>query len=241
MSVAQASRDLQLHGNVLRRWSTGRYSLDRKWSDEAHAQRVCDQLGNGYPINGDSHPSRVESILGFTALDGLPMGTRPGQLDPGVVLYLIAQKGMSPAAVQDLFYHECGLKGLSGLSNEVREAEANSNPMDDFALEYFAYHVGLNAGMLTATLGGINAFVFTAGIGENSASMRARIAHKFAWLGVSVDMEANAASAPLTSQPNSRIPLYVLPTNEELMIARHTLALVSAPDEHESVNQRNTG
>jgi len=113
--------------------------------------------------------------------------------------------------------------------------------MAEFALEYFAYHVGLNAGMLAAGLGGLDGFVFTAGIGENSASMRARVAHKLTWLGISVDAGANTAGAPLISQPDSRVAVYILPTNEELMIARHTLSLVSARDEHKSVNQSNEG
>ena len=207
----------------------------------AKGRVIVAHLGSGASMCALSDGRSIESTMGFTALDGLPMGTRPGQLDPGVVLYLIEQKGMSAAAVQDLFYHECGLKGLSGLSNDVRELETGSNPMAEFALEYFAYHVGLNAGMLAAGLGGLDAFVFTAGIGENSASMRARIAHKLAWLGISVDAAANTAGAPLISQPDSRVAVYVLPTNEELMIARHTLALVSARDEHKSVNQGNEG
>ena len=106
--------------------------------------------------------------MGFTALDGLPMGTRPGQIDPGVVLYLIEEKRMTAAQVQDLLYRECGLKGLSGISNDVRELEASPDPRARFALDYFAYRVGLHAGLLAAALGGLDAFVFTAGIGENS-------------------------------------------------------------------------
>jgi acetate kinase len=169
----------------------------------------------------------VESTMGFTALDGLPMGTRPGQIDPGVVFYLIDQKRMSVTEVQKLFYHECGLKGLSGVSNDVRELEASADPKAAFALDYFAYRVGLNAGMLAAALGGIDGFVFTAGIGENSPSMRARIAKTLAWLGIELDPSANATHGPLISRPDSRVAVYVLPTDEELMIARHTLALLA--------------
>ena len=110
----------------------------------------------------------VESTMGFTALDGLAMGTRPGQLDPGVVLYLIAEKGMSAPKVQDFLYRECGLKGLSGVSNDMRELEASSDPRAAFAIAYFVYRIGLNAGMLAAALQGLDAFVFTAGIGENA-------------------------------------------------------------------------
>jgi acetate kinase len=174
----------------------------------------------------------IESTMGFTALDGLPMGTRPGQIDPGVVLYLIDQKRMSAGDVQRLFYHDCGLKALSGISNDVRELEASSDPKAGFALDYFAYRVGLSAGMLAAALGGVDGFVFTAGIGENSPSMRARIAKKLAWLGIELEPAANAANGPLISRPDSRVAVYVVPTDEELMIARHTLACLSDRPAH---------
>ena len=155
------------------------------------------------------------------------MGTRPGQLDPGVVLFLIDQMGMSAADIQHLFYHDCGLKGLSGISNDVRDLEESADPRAAFALEYFTYRVGLHAGMLAAALGGLDAFVFTAGIGENSVSVRARIADKLGWLGVALDPKANASHAPLISRHDSRVAVYVAPTDEELMIARHTLALLA--------------
>jgi acetate kinase len=169
----------------------------------------------------------IESTLGFTALDGLPMGTRPGQIDPGVVLYLISEKGMDAAAVQNLFYHDCGLKGLSGISNDMRDLETSADPRAAFAIDYFVYRVGLAAGMLAAALGGIDAFVFTAGIGENSAAIRARIAEKLVWLGVEIDPDANAVRGPLISRADSRVALYVVPTDEELMIARHTFAVLT--------------
>jgi acetate kinase len=164
--------------------------------------------------------------MGFTALDGLPMGTRPGQIDPGVVLYLLQEKRMSAAEVQHLFYYESGLKGLSGISNDVRELEASADPRARFALDYFAYRVGLQTGLLAAALGGLDGFVFTAGIGENSAGMRARIGTRLAWLGAALDPAANASHAPAISSRESRIPIYVMPTDEELMIARHTFALL---------------
>jgi acetate kinase len=169
----------------------------------------------------------VESTMGFTALDGLPMGTRPGQLDPGVVLYLVEQKGMTAADVQKLLYSECGLKGLSGISNDVRDLEASDDPRAAFALDHFVYRIGLHAGMLAAAIGGLDGFVFTAGIGENSLSLRARIAATLNWLGAKLDPDANAAGRSLISPPDSQVALYVIPTNEELMIARHTLALVA--------------
>jgi acetate kinase len=197
--------------------------------DIAAGRVIVAHLGSGASMCALSGGRSIESTMGFTALDGLPMGTRPGQVDPGVVLYLVDQKGMSPAAVQHLFYHECGLKGLSGVSNDVRELEVSSDPRAQFALEYFAYRVGLCAGMLAASLGGIDAFVFTAGIGENSANVRARIAKNLAWLGTAIDPAANAAHALLISQHQARVPLFVVPTDEEIMIARHTLALIHGP------------
>jgi acetate kinase len=156
------------------------------------------------------------------------MGTRPGQIDPGVVLYLIAEKGMSADAVQKLLYQECGLKGLSGVSNDVRELLASKAPGASLALDYFVYRVGLSAGMLAAALGGVDAFVFTAGIGEKSSEIRARIAERLVWLGAKMDAPANAAGKVLISGKGSRVALYVIPTNEELMIAKHTLALMSS-------------
>ena len=194
---------------------------------EAQGKVIVAHLGSGASMCALENGRSVESTLGFTALDGLPMGTRPGQIDPGVVLYLISEKGMSPAAVQELLYHDSGLKGLSGISNDMRELEASSDPRAAFAIDYFVYRVGLFAGMLAAALGGLDAFVFTAGIGENSSLVRERIAAKLAWLGVALDPAANAKGEQVISGPGSPVALYVIPTDEELMIARHTLALVS--------------
>jgi acetate kinase len=196
--------------------------------DIASGRVIVAHLGSGASMCALAGGRSVESTMGFTALDGLPMGTRPGQIDPGVVLYLIEQKGMSAAAVQDFCYRECGLKGLSGISNDVRELEASADPRADFALDYFCYRVGLYTGMLASALGGLDAFVFTAGIGENSPGVRSRISAQLAWLGAALDPAANAVQAALVSRPDSRIALYVMPTDEELMIARHTLALLSA-------------
>jgi acetate kinase len=196
--------------------------------DVARGRVIVAHLGSGASMCALAEGRSVESTMGFTALDGLPMGTRPGQLDPGVVLYLIGQKGMSAAAVQDLCYRECGLKGLSGISNDVRELQTSKDPRAAFALDYFCYRVGLYTGMLAAALGGIDAFVFTAGIGENSAGVRARIVEKLAWLGGVLDPAANAAGKTSIAGPDSRFGLYVIPTDEELMIARHTVALLEA-------------
>ena len=196
----------------------------------ANGRVIVAHLGSGASMCAIENGRSIESTLGFTALDGLPMGTRPGQIDPGVALYLIMEKEMAPAAVQDMFYRECGLKGLSGISNDVRELEAATDPKADFALEYFAYRVGLSAGMLAAAMGGLDGFVFTAGIGENSPTMRARIAQRLGWLGIALDGEANRERRTVISARESRLPVYVVPTNEELMIARHTLAVLSKKD-----------
>jgi acetate kinase len=187
---------------------------------------IVAHLGSGASMCALSDGRSIESTMGFTALDGLPMGTRPGQLDPGVVLYLISEKSMDPAAVQKFFYHECGLKGLSGLSNDMRDLETSADPRAAFAVDYFVYRAALCAGMLAAALGGLDAFVFTAGIGENSVTIRARIAEKLTWLGAIMDPALNTAHELLISRPDSRVALYVVPTDEELLIARNTLALL---------------
>ena len=134
---------------------------------------------------------------------------------------------MTAAQVQSLLYGECGLKGLSGISNDVRELQASPDPRARFALDYFAYRVGLHAGMLAAALGGLDAFVFTAGIGENSPSLRARIVERLAWLGGTLDPTANDSGRTSISGRDSRVAIYVVPTDEELMIARHTLAVLA--------------
>jgi acetate kinase len=170
----------------------------------------------------------VECTLGFTALDGLPMGTRPGQLDPGIVLYLMREKGMSAKEIERFLYNECGLKGLSGISNDVRELLASKDPRAKLALEHFIYRISLYAGMLTAAMCGIDGFVFTAGIGENAPAIREAVAKRLGWLGLDFDPEANIRGGMLISRKSSRVACYVIPTNEELMIARHTLAVLRA-------------
>jgi acetate kinase len=189
---------------------------------------IVAHLGSGASMCALSAGRSVESTMGFTALDGLPMGTRPGQLDPGVVLYLIQEKKMTADQIQKLLYSECGLKGLSGISNDVRDLEGSSDPQARFALDYFAYRVALNAGLLAAALGGLDGFVFTAGIGENSPSMRSRVVQKLALFAAVLDPDANAAGATSIAAQTSRIDICVVATDEELMIARHTLAALTA-------------
>jgi len=169
----------------------------------------------------------IESTMGFTALDGIPMGTRSGQIDPGVLLYMLAERRMSTKALEDLLYRESGLKGMSALSNDMRELEASGAPAALLAIEHFVFRIGLNVGLLAAALGGLDAFVFTAGIGENSPMIRSRVAEKLVWLGARCDPAANNAARLVISHPHSKVRLYVVPTDEELMIARHALSLIA--------------
>ena len=194
----------------------------------AKGRVIVAHLGSGASMCAISNGRSIESTMGFTALDGLPMGTRSGQIDPGVVLYLLTEKGMTPQEAQHFLYNKCGLKGLSGVSNDVRELLESPSPGATLALNYFVHRVGLYAGMLAAALGGLDAFVFTAGIGERSAQMRSRIASKLAWLGAELSPAANASSKSRIDSDTSRVALLIVPTDEELMIARHTLALLSA-------------
>ena len=223
----------QLHAEGVRRY--GFHGLSYEYiakalphvaPDIAGGRVIVAHLGSGASMCALKAGQSVESTMGFSALDGLAMGTRPGQLDPGVVLYLISEKGMSASDVQNFLYRECGLKGLSGISNDMRELEASKDPNAAFAVDYFVYRAGLNAGMLAAALQGIDAFVFTAGIGENSVDIRKKIAEKLGWLGVALDPAENSNHALKISRPDSKVPVYVVPTDEELMIAQHTLSFL---------------
>jgi len=223
----------QLHAEGVRRYGfhglSYEYiakSLPRIAPEIAQGRVIVAHLGSGASMCALKGGQSVESTMGFTALDGLPMGTRPGQLDPGVVLYLMSEKGMSASKVQDFLYRECGLKGLSGVSNDMRELEASDKANAKLAIDYFVYRICLNAGMLAAALQGLDAFVFTAGIGENSASIRARVSEQLGWLGIALNAAENSRHSRLISRSGSLIPVYVVPTDEELMIAQHTLSLL---------------
>lgn len=192
----------------------------------AKGRVVIAHLGSGCSMCAVHEGRSIDSTMGFTALDGLPMGTRPGALDAGVVLHLIERAGMTPAEVERLLYHDCGLKGLSGISGDVRELLASDTPAARLALDFFVWRVAKELGALAAALGGLDALVFTAGIGENSPEMRARIVERAAWLGARLDPVANAGAADTISAPGSSFPILVVPTDEELMIARHTIGLV---------------
>ncbi|RAI38730.1 acetate/propionate family kinase, partial [Rhodoplanes roseus] len=196
--------------------------------DIARGRVIVAHLGSGASLCALSAGRSVETTMGFTGLDGLPMGTRPGRLDPGVILHLMTAKGMDAAAIEHFLYRECGLKGLSGIGNDMRDLEASDDPRAASAIAFFVYRIGLEAGMLAAALGGLDGVVFTAGIGENSARLRAAVAARLAWLGAEIDPAANAEGRSRISAPDSRLALLVVPTNEELMIARHTAALVGS-------------
>ena len=192
----------------------------------ANGKVVVAHLGSGASMCAISAGKSVDSTLGFTALDGLPMGTRPGQLDPGVLLYLMTEKGMSAEATQRFLYNDCGLKGLSGVSNDVRELLTNADPRAKFALDYLTYRIALFTGMLAAAMGGIDAFVFTAGIGENAPVIRENVMRRLSWLGLEFDSRANAMNELCISCTCSKIVCFVIPTDEELMIANHTLRVL---------------
>jgi acetate kinase len=195
----------------------------------AERRVIVAHLGSGASMCALAGGRSLESTMGFTALDGLPMGTRPGQLDPGVVLHLIEERGMSAAEVTRLLYNGAGLKGLSGISSDMRVLLASDAPGAAFAIDHFIHRCALHAGSLIAALGGLDAFVFTAGVGEHAVPIRARIAERLGWIGAELDAAANAAGATRISTPDSCVALLVIPTDEELMIARHTLALVGTP------------
>ncbi|HEV2946640.1 MAG TPA: hypothetical protein VGX70_04655, partial [Gemmataceae bacterium] len=160
------------------------------------------------------------------AMDGLCMGTRPGALDPGIVLFLFQKLGLSVKQVEEILYKKSGLLGISGISNDMRDLLGRSEPEARLAVDYFVYRAVKEIGALAAVLGGIDALVFTAGIGENSAEIRRRISEASAWLGIDLDEKANAAKGPRISKPQSKVSVWVIPTNEELMIARHTGSLL---------------
>jgi acetate kinase len=192
----------------------------------ADGRVIVAHLGSGASLCALKDRKSVDSTLGFTALDGLCMGTRPGALDPGVVLHLFQKLGLSAKEVETVLYKKSGLLGISGISNDMRDLLGRSEPEARLAVDYFVYRAAREIGALTAVLGGIDALVFTAGIGENSAEIRQRICDASAWLGVELDTQANANKAVLISTRNSKVSAWVIATNEELIIARHTGSLL---------------
>jgi acetate kinase len=191
----------------------------------AAGKTVVLHLGNGASMCAISGGKSVATTMSFTAVDGLPMGTRSGNLDPGVVLYLMQELKMDPGAIESLLYNESGLLGVSGVSSDMRELLESSDPRAKFAIDLFVYRIGREMGSLAAALGGLDAIVFTAGIGEHAITIREAVCRHAGWLGVELDAAANGAGGPRISTASSRVSAWVIPTNEELMIARHTLAL----------------
>jgi acetate kinase len=193
----------------------------------AQGRTVVLHLGNGASMCALQGGRSVASTMGFTAVDGLPMGTRTGNLDPGVVLYLMDERGMDARAVEKLLYQQSGLLGVSGIASDMRTLLASGAPRAKLAIDLFVYRIGRELGSLAAALGGLDAIVFTAGVGENSAEIRARVCAVAEWLGVEIDAAANVAGGPRISSATSRVAAWTLPTNEELMIARHTERLLT--------------
>jgi acetate kinase len=194
----------------------------------ASGRTVILHLGNGSSMCAIVDGRSVASTMGFTALEGLPMGTRCGAIDPGVILYLMAECGMDAQSIERLLYTECGLLGVSGVSSDMRALLESAQPRAALAVDLYLYRIRRELGSLTAALQGIDALVFTAGIGENSARLRARVCQDAAWLGVKLDADANAAArgAACISKAGSRVSAWVVPTDEELMIARHTRSVL---------------
>ncbi|MDP3583887.1 MAG: acetate/propionate family kinase [Thiobacillus sp.] len=195
--------------------------------DAAAGRVVVAHLGNGASLCAMQHGRSVETSMGFTPLDGIPMASRCGALDPGVLLYLLREEGMSLDQLDDLLHHRSGLLGLSGISGDVRVLQASDDPHAAEALDLFAYRTSQAIASHAVALDGLDALVFTAGIGEHAASVRAAICRRLAWLGLELDDAANHRHGPCISPPHSRISVWVIPTNEEYVIARHAWALTA--------------
>ena len=194
----------------------------------ASGRAVVAHLGNGASMCAMRECKSVATTMGFTAADGLPMGTRCGSIDPGVFLYLMDELKMDSRAIEKLIYHQSGLLGVSGLSSDMRVLLQSAEPRAQFAIDLFVYRIGRELGSLAGALGGLDALVFTGGIGEHAAGIRERICRGAAWLGVDVDVKANEKGVPRISTDSSSISVWVIPTNEELMIARHTNRVIEA-------------
>ena len=200
----------------------------------ASGRTVVCHLGNGSSMCALAGGKSVATTMGFTALDGLAMGTRSGAIDPGVLLYLMDERKMDARAIEKLLYNQSGLLGVSGISSDMRKLLESKDPRASLAVDVYVYRIARELGSLAAALGGLDALVFTAGIGENSDVIRERVCRDAAWLGVTLDAVANRQGGPRISATGSRTSAWVIPTNEELMIARHTQRLVAsrAPAHH---------
>jgi acetate kinase len=200
--------------------------LPRVAPEIAGGRVIVAHLGSGASLCALKDRKSIDSTFGFTALDGLCMGTRPGSVDPGVILYLFQTLGLSASEVETLLYKQSGLLGISGISNDMRDLLESRDADARLAVDYFVYRATKEIGALAASAGGIDALVFTAGIGERSAEIRRRICESTTWLGVALDEQANARHESRITHQNSAVSAWVIPTNEELMIARHTWGLL---------------
>jgi acetate kinase len=198
-------------------------------AEAAEGRVVVAHLGAGASMCAMRARESVATTMGFTALDGLPMGRRCGALDPGVVLYLMQEKRMDAGAIADLLYTRSGLFGISGVSDDMRALLASDDARAAEAVDLFVYRIGRELGSLAASLGGLDALVFTAGIGEHAAEIRRRVCRDAAWLGVELDDAANGRGGPRISRPNGKVSAWVVPTDEDLMIARHVWTLIALP------------
>jgi acetate kinase len=194
----------------------------------AQGRTVVAHLGNGASLCALSAGKSVATTMGFTALDGLVMGTRCGSIDPGVLLFMLDELGMNAREIEDLLYRQSGLAGVSGISGDMRTLAASDSPRAAFAIDLYVDRINRELGSMIAALQGIDALVFTAGVGENSPMVRQRVAEAARWCGVEVDAQANGANATCIGTAGSKVEVYVVPTNEELMIARHARALLDA-------------
>jgi len=200
--------------------------LPERAPEIAEGRVIVAHLGNGCSACAMQARRSIATTMGFTALDGIPMGTRCGALDPGVLLHLLQQKAMTADALVDLLYRRSGMLGLSGVSSDFRELLASGEPRARFAIDFFCYNIARHIGSLAAALGGLEGLVFTAGVGENAAAIRNKICEACAWLGLELDAAANNQHQTRISTPNSRVAAFVIRTDENLMIARHARALI---------------
>jgi acetate kinase len=219
----------ELHGAGVRRYGFHGLSYEYitsvlpKYDSKASGGRcIVLHLGNGASMCAIENSSSVASTMGFTAVEGLPMGTRSGSLDPGVVLFLMDVRGMDARAIEKLLYNQSGLLGVSGISSDMRTLLSSDDPRARLAIDLYIYRIRREMGSLAAAIGGLDAIVFTGGIGENAVPIREGVCRDAGWVGVELDAGANARGGPRISTAGARVSAWVIPTNEELMIARHT-------------------
>lgn len=210
--------------------------MDKFLGETAKGRVVVAHLGNGASMCALQDGRSITSTMGFSALDGLIMGTRTGSIDPGVLLYLMKEKNMDYDRLTDLLYHQSGLLGVSGISNDMRTLLASDAAEAREAVDLFNYCIARQLGSLAAALGGLDALIFTGGIGEHAAAVRTAVCEQSAWLGIEADPEANAGHGPRISSNTSKVSVFVIPTNEDLMIARHSLAVIQAVNEGKRSN-----